>query len=42
VTPDEFIKVFMLAEETLLSKIENTKKYLQDFRKQQEEAKKKL
>eukprot|EP00828_Plagiopyla_frontata_P042823 TRINITY_DN6512_c0_g1_i1.p1 TRINITY_DN6512_c0_g1~~TRINITY_DN6512_c0_g1_i1.p1 ORF type:complete len:357 (+),score=27.34 TRINITY_DN6512_c0_g1_i1:142-1212(+) len=42
ITTDEFIKVFLSAEEILLSKIKNTRKYLENYRKEQAEAKRKL
>ena len=33
ITVDEFIKVFLEAEEILRSKIENSRKYLEDYHK---------
>ena len=39
---DEFIKVFLEAEDILKSKIENSKKYLQDYNRQRREAAQKL
>jgi hypothetical protein len=42
VTIDEFIRVFMEAEDVLENKIQNSKKYLEDYHKQRKEAIKKL
>ena len=42
ITADEFIKVFMEAEEILRNKIDNSKKYLEDYNRQRREAAQKL
>ena len=38
ITRDEFIKTFLEAEEILLFKIENSKKYIDDYRLQRQNA----
>ena len=42
ISVDEFIKVFLEAEEILKNKIENSKKYLEDYHRQRREASQKL
>jgi len=42
ITINEFIKVFLEAEDVLKTKIENSKKFLEDYHKQRREAAKKL
>jgi hypothetical protein len=42
ITAEEFIKVFLEAEDILKSKIENSKKFLEDYHRQRKESANKL